>query len=121
MDDAQTQTDPDGRYARGLAAISQVTGTERPTVLDPLAEIAPDLARYTVEFGFGDIWSRLAGSAKAVNLGLHERCRGRPPGSSSSGQEGQRSHDLVLHDRDVTERQDRHTGPIGAPGCCGKP
>lgn len=58
MDDAQTQTDPDGRYARGLAAISQVTGTERPTVLDPLAEIAPDLARYTVEFGFGDIWSR---------------------------------------------------------------
>lgn len=48
----------DDRYARGLAALRLVTGTEHPTVLDSLAEIAPDLARYTIEFGYGDIWTR---------------------------------------------------------------
>ncbi|MFG1808923.1 carboxymuconolactone decarboxylase family protein [Streptomyces sp. NPDC049040] len=48
----------DDRYARGLAALSLVTGTEHPTVLDPVAEIAPDLARFTVEFGYGDVWSQ---------------------------------------------------------------
>lgn len=41
-----------------MAALSLVTGTERPEVLDAVAEIAPDLARFTVEFGYGDIWSR---------------------------------------------------------------
>lgn len=45
------------RFTRGLAALRQVTRTERPDLLDSLAEIAPDLARYTVEFGYGDIWS----------------------------------------------------------------
>lgn len=48
----------DDRYARGLAALRLVTGTEHPTVLDSLSEIAPDLARYTIEFGYGDIWTR---------------------------------------------------------------
>lgn len=48
----------DDRYARGLAALRLVTGTEQPAVLDPVAEIAPDLARFTVEFGYGDIWSQ---------------------------------------------------------------
>jgi 4-carboxymuconolactone decarboxylase len=46
------------RYDRGLAALRQVTGTERPAVLDSLADIAPDLARYTIEFGYGDVWTR---------------------------------------------------------------
>ncbi|MEE4541730.1 carboxymuconolactone decarboxylase family protein [Streptomyces sp. V4-01] len=49
---------PADRYARGLAALRLVTGTEHPAVLDPIAEIAPDLARLTVEFGYGDVWSR---------------------------------------------------------------
>jgi 4-carboxymuconolactone decarboxylase len=48
----------DDRYTRGLAALRLVTGSERNTVLDPVAEIAPDLARFTVEFGYGDIWSQ---------------------------------------------------------------
>ncbi|WP_043180788.1 carboxymuconolactone decarboxylase family protein [Streptomyces sp. NRRL F-5123] len=51
--------DRDGeRYARGLAALRLVTGSEHNAVLDPVAEIAPDLARLTVEFGYGDIWSQ---------------------------------------------------------------
>lgn len=48
----------DDRYTRGLAALRLVTGSEHNTVLDPVAEIAPDLARFTVEFGYGDIWSQ---------------------------------------------------------------
>jgi 4-carboxymuconolactone decarboxylase len=48
----------DDRYARGLAGLRMVTGSEHPTILDSLAEIAPDLARYTIEFGYGDIWTR---------------------------------------------------------------
>jgi 4-carboxymuconolactone decarboxylase len=48
----------DDRYARGLAALRQVTGGADNDVLGPVAEIAPDLARYTVEFGYGDIWSK---------------------------------------------------------------
>ncbi|MFJ1585578.1 carboxymuconolactone decarboxylase family protein [Streptomyces sp. NPDC088197] len=48
----------DDRYARGLAALRTVTGDERPALLDSVAEIAPDLARMTIEFGYGDLWSR---------------------------------------------------------------
>ncbi|WP_406285680.1 carboxymuconolactone decarboxylase family protein [Embleya sp. NBC_00896] len=51
-------TGSDDRYGRGLAVLRRVTGVERPAVLDSLADIAPDLARYTVEFGYGDILSR---------------------------------------------------------------
>ncbi|MYS80316.1 carboxymuconolactone decarboxylase family protein [Embleya scabrispora] len=51
-------TTPDNRYERGLAVLRQVAGTDRPAVLESLADIAPDLARYTVEFGYGDIYSR---------------------------------------------------------------
>lgn len=50
---------PSDRYTRGLAALAQVAGTAHPTAaLDAVAEIAPDLARITVEFGYGDVWSR---------------------------------------------------------------
>jgi 4-carboxymuconolactone decarboxylase len=55
---AGSRTGSDDRYARGMAALAMVTGTEHPAVLDPVAEIAPDLARFTIEFGYGDIWSR---------------------------------------------------------------
>lgn len=55
----RTDSAPTGdRYERGLAALRMVTGDERPVVLDSVAEIAPDLARMTIEFGYGDIWSR---------------------------------------------------------------
>ncbi|WNI23241.1 carboxymuconolactone decarboxylase family protein [Streptomyces sp. ITFR-16] len=56
--EATTPTGTDDRYERGLAALRQVGGEERPAVLDSLADIAPDLGRYTVEFGYGDIYSR---------------------------------------------------------------
>ncbi|MFE2410549.1 carboxymuconolactone decarboxylase family protein [Kitasatospora sp. NPDC059408] len=46
------------RHARGLALLHEVAGPEGAGVLDGLAGIAPDLARLTVEFGYGDVYAR---------------------------------------------------------------
>ena len=46
------------RYERGLAILRQVGGEGRPSPLDALADIAPDLGRMAVEFGYCDIYSR---------------------------------------------------------------
>jgi 4-carboxymuconolactone decarboxylase len=52
-----TAPEPDTRYARGLALLTQVGGENTTRVLAGLADIAPDLARLTVEF-YSDIYSR---------------------------------------------------------------
>jgi 4-carboxymuconolactone decarboxylase len=46
------------RYSRGLKALQDVEDAEIPSVLTNLADLAPDLARFTVEFGYGDIFDR---------------------------------------------------------------
>ncbi|MBF6237330.1 carboxymuconolactone decarboxylase family protein [Nocardia otitidiscaviarum] len=46
------------RFERGAAVLRSVSGTEHPEALDSLADIAPDLARLTVEFAYGDINAR---------------------------------------------------------------
>lgn len=48
----------DNRYERGLAALTAVDGHAGEAVIAALADIAPDLGRYIVEFSFGDIYSR---------------------------------------------------------------
>ncbi|MET9491533.1 carboxymuconolactone decarboxylase family protein [Nocardia sp. NPDC006630] len=48
----------DTRYDRGLAVLDQVGGPNGRAVVNSLADIAPDLGRYVVEFGYGDIYSR---------------------------------------------------------------
>lgn len=48
----------DDRYARGLAKLQEIDGQAGEAVLDSLADIAPDFARYLIEFPFGDIYSR---------------------------------------------------------------
>ncbi|MFI6684747.1 carboxymuconolactone decarboxylase family protein [Streptomyces sp. NPDC050485] len=48
----------DDRFERGLALLRTVGGQENPAVLDSLADIAPDLGRMTVAFGYGDLLSR---------------------------------------------------------------
>lgn len=45
----------DERFERGLALLREVGGQERPAVLDSLADIAPDLGRMTVSFGYGEL------------------------------------------------------------------
>ncbi len=45
------------RYEQGLAKLQQIDGNAGVRVIDSLRDIAPDFARYLVEF-FGDIYSR---------------------------------------------------------------
>ncbi len=46
------------RYERGLEKLKEVDGKAGETVIEGLKDIAPDLARYVIEFPFGDIYSR---------------------------------------------------------------
>jgi 4-carboxymuconolactone decarboxylase len=53
-----THPNPDDRYARGQHALAEIDGAAGQAVVDSLADIAPDFARYLFEFPFGDIYSR---------------------------------------------------------------
>ena len=46
------------RYERGLAKLKEVDGEAGDRVIASLKDIAPDLARYTIEFPFGDVYTR---------------------------------------------------------------
>jgi len=50
----------DTRYERGWAKIREIFGAAGESVILSLRDIAPDLGRYIVEFGFGDVYSRPA-------------------------------------------------------------
>lgn len=52
------QQQSETRYERGLRALAEIDGAVGQQVIDSLAEIAPDFARYLIEFPFGDIYSR---------------------------------------------------------------
>lgn len=51
-------TEKNDRYQRGLAKLAEMDPQAAQRVADSLAGIAPDFARYVVEFPFGDIFSR---------------------------------------------------------------
>lgn len=46
------------RYERGCERLKEIDGTAGEQVIASLADICPDLGRYIVEFGFGDVYSR---------------------------------------------------------------
>lgn len=46
------------RYVRGMKALAQIDGHAGEKVVIALADIAPDFAKYLIEFPFGDIYSR---------------------------------------------------------------
>jgi 4-carboxymuconolactone decarboxylase len=46
------------RFQRGLEKLREIDGAAGQRVIDSLKDIAPDLARYTIEFPFGDVYSR---------------------------------------------------------------
>ncbi len=48
----------ESRYQRGLEKLREVDGQAGDRVLQSLQDIAPDFARYLIEFPFGDIYSR---------------------------------------------------------------
>ena len=46
------------RYERGVARLAEIDGEAGQRVIDSLRDIAPDFARYLIEFPFGDIYDR---------------------------------------------------------------
>jgi 4-carboxymuconolactone decarboxylase len=46
------------RYKRGWEKLKEIDGEAGERVIESLKDIAPDLGRYTIEFPFGDIYSR---------------------------------------------------------------
>ncbi|ULO06800.1 carboxymuconolactone decarboxylase family protein [Paenibacillus sp. 19GGS1-52] len=46
------------RFARGWEKLMEIDGEGGARVVDSLQDIAPDLGKYVVEFGFGDIYCR---------------------------------------------------------------
>lgn len=48
----------DKRYQRGLEKLKEIDAEQGERVITSLADIAPDFARYVVEFPFGDIYTR---------------------------------------------------------------
>lgn len=61
-----TQYQELSRYERGQRALAEIDGEAGAKVISSLSDIAPDFARYLIEFPFGDIYSR-------AGLGLRER------------------------------------------------
>lgn len=56
----------ESKYERGLEKLREVDGDAGGKVLEALSGIAPDMGRYIIEFGFGEIMAR-------PGLGLRER------------------------------------------------
>ena len=56
------------RYQDGLKKLQEIDGEAGQKVIDSLATISPDLAKYTIEFAFGDIYSRAGLDLKSREL-----------------------------------------------------
>jgi len=48
----------DERYRRGVEILQRVTGHRLEQATNRVAEVAPDFARMTIEFPFGDLYAR---------------------------------------------------------------
>lgn len=48
----------ENRYEIGLKKLSEIDGKVGENIIESLKDFAPDLAKYTIEFPFGDIYSR---------------------------------------------------------------
>jgi len=46
------------RYERGWEKLKRIHGSEGERFIENVKSVAPDLARFIVEFGFGDVYSR---------------------------------------------------------------
>jgi len=56
------------RYQDGLKKLQEIDGEAGQKVIDSLATISPDLAKYTIEFAFGDIYPRTGLDLKSREL-----------------------------------------------------
>ena len=55
---SMTQSGLSERYQQGWQMLKTIDGEAGEKVIDSLHPIAPDLARYVIEFPFGDIYTR---------------------------------------------------------------
>lgn len=46
------------RFQKGLEQLSKIDGEVGQKVIESLNDICPDLARFTIEYPFGDIYTR---------------------------------------------------------------
>lgn len=53
MDSAKTE-----RFERGWEKLKEIDGEAGVKVIESLKDISPDLGRYTIEYPFGDVYSR---------------------------------------------------------------
>jgi 4-carboxymuconolactone decarboxylase len=58
MTATQALTPGKSRYEIGLAKLREIDADQGDQVIAALADIAPDFARYVIEFPFGDIYAR---------------------------------------------------------------
>lgn len=58
LGDGQAPPAEQERYRRGMRNLDAVSGAQGRRVVEGLADIAPDLGRYIVEFAYGDIFAR---------------------------------------------------------------
>ena len=56
------------RYEKGPALLAEIDRSQAERIIAGLADIAPDFARYLVEFAFGDIYSRPGLDLKARQI-----------------------------------------------------
>ena len=52
------RTDMTDRMERGLENLRRIDGEAGERVIESLADVSPDLARYTIEYPFADIYAR---------------------------------------------------------------
>lgn len=58
VDPSSSAPDTSERYRRGWERLREVDGKAGEQVIDSLEDVAPDLARYVIEFPFGDVYTR---------------------------------------------------------------
>lgn len=68
---SQTQSPLESsRYSRGWEKLREIDGQAGEHVIASLADIAPDFAKYLIEFPFGDIYSRPQLDLKTREIGV---------------------------------------------------
>ena len=58
------------RYAQGWEKLKEIHGEQGERAIESLKDIAPDLGRYVIEFGFGDIYSRPGLNPKSREIAI---------------------------------------------------
>ncbi|MGI2038280.1 carboxymuconolactone decarboxylase family protein [Shewanella frigidimarina] len=59
---------PNSRFTLGLEQLSKIDGEAGHNVIESLQDICPDLARFTIEYPFGDIYTRPALEVKSREI-----------------------------------------------------